>query len=185
MCFDVEAQDTSYTFCCQNVAANSVVAMPAVAAESTACAVALHLLLYLLMLLLHVLMLLLHHLLLYMCAAVLAFAAAACIDAFQCTVALVGVLLHMNLLLLLCTLLQSCLQLPIGSCCHNCCCLLRCHCCMCCCSAVWVIAGACAVTFAYAATLVDVLAAYAVAHAIVVAGAVNITFAAVLCSCYC
>ena len=56
---------------------------------------------------------------------------------------------------------------------------------MCCCSAVWVPAGACAVTFAYGATLVDVLAAYAIADATVVAGVVDITFAAIFCSCYC
>ena len=47
---------------------------------------------------------------------------------------------------------------------------------MCCCSAVWVIDGACAAAFSYAATFVHVLAAYAVA----VAGVVTSTSSCLL-----
>ena len=47
---------------------------------------------------------------------------------------------------------------------------------MCCCSALWVIDGACAAAFPYAATFVDVLAAYAVAAA----GAVTSTSSCLL-----
>ena len=130
-------QDTLCTYCCQHVAASTVVAMPAVAAESIACAAALHLLLCLLMLLLP-------WLLLYMCAAVLAVAVAACIDAFQCTAASAGVLLHVPVLLLLCMLSLSRLQLPFCSCCHNCCCLCA-------------VVATCAVALLYGSLMVHVL----------------------------